>query len=280
LSVSVLRGKTMENPTLLSVARERLLFANRERWFRAAVQGKGAPPKPGFFDAYPRFFSTSETAAERDRLNQRYRAMIESNADVIAGRRAIDIASHDGRWSFAASKAGAQYMLGLEARQHLVDAARENMREYGIATGSVEFRQADVMVELDRLEPGRFQTVFCFGFLYHTIDHMELFRKIARLKPSSLIIDTAISTHPGCLIEVDEEGVEHESAGAIGEPGDLKHTVIGRPTKCALELMLKAAGFRPIRYYNWRNAGIKRWDDLKDYYLESRITLTAGAVNA
>ena len=73
------------------------------------------------------------------RLNQRHRALIQSNAAVIAGRRVLDIASHDGRWSLAASMAGAEYVLGIEARQHLAEAARDNMREYGVPAGKVEF---------------------------------------------------------------------------------------------------------------------------------------------
>ena len=28
-------------------------------------------------------------------------------------------------------------------------------------------------------------------------------------------------------------------------------------------------------YYDWQAAGIKRWDDLKNYYLGTRITATA-----
>jgi hypothetical protein len=47
---------------------------------------------------------------------------------------------------------------------------------------------------------GCFDAVLCFGFLYHTIDHLLLLRKIARLKPMSLVIDTATTTLPGSII--------------------------------------------------------------------------------
>jgi predicted nicotinamide N-methyase len=33
--------------------------------------------------------------------------LIQSNLNVICGRNVLDIACHDGRWSFAATKAGA-----------------------------------------------------------------------------------------------------------------------------------------------------------------------------
>jgi len=218
------------NPTFLAKLEERLWSVNRDRWFRMMVSGKGYAPSAGFFDSYPRFFSTSSTASVPDRLNQRHRALIQSNADIISGRSVLDIASHDGRWSLAAHKAGAQYVLGIEARQHLTEAARANMREYGVPAGQAEFLQGDVMVELDRLESGRFDTVFCFGFLYHTLGHLSLFRKFERLKPRSLVIDTAISARTGSIIEVRDEP-ELESAAAVGDPGNPARAIKGIPAE-------------------------------------------------
>ena len=264
-----------KNPTLLSEIQERVRYVNRERWFRHVVTGKGSPTSKGFFDNYPRFFTTSTTKAQPDRLNQRYRALIESNADIIAGRRILDIASHDGRWSFAAHKAGASYVLGIEARSYLVEASKSNLSGYGVSESHTEFVQGDVLTEIDRLQPGLFDTVFCFGFLYHTNDHMSLLRKIARLEPKYLVIDTLISVNPAKIIEIRKEKIDLESNGAIGEPGAPSFTVIGKPSKSALELMLQAVGFQPVRYYDWLNAGITRWDDLEAYYLGERVSLTA-----
>jgi len=254
---------------------ERFWSVNRERWFRAMIRWKKQAPSAGFFDSYPRFFSTSATASTPDRLNQRYRALIQANADIIAGRSVLDIASHDGRWSLAAYKAGARYVLGIEARQHLVTSARASMSEYGVPEGQVEFVQGDVMVELEQLEIGRFDTVFCFGFFYPTLDHMPLLRKIARLKPKNFVIDTAISRRPGSIIEVSEELIERESNAFVGDPGDPVRALRGQPSRAALDLMLKAAAFSDLRYYDWQNAGIKRWDELKEYYVGGRISLRA-----
>jgi len=267
----------VNSTTLLTEIQERVRYSNRERWFRLVLNGKGASAPRGFFDSYPRFFTTSATKAQPDRLNQRHRALIESNRAIIDGQRVLDIASHDGRWSFAAHKAGARYVLGIEAREHLVDAARTNMTEYGVPQGQVEFMQGDALADLDRLEAGSFDTVFCFGFFYHTIDHMPLLRKIARLRPRHLIIDTLISVSPANVVEIKEEKVELESNGAVGEPGAPAFSVIGKPSRSALDLMLQAADFQPPRYYDWLNAGIKRWDDLEVYYLGHRVSLTAEA---
>ena len=63
-----------------------------------------------FFSDHPRFFVTSEIGTEPERLNRCHDVLIERNAELIRGRRILDIGSHDGRWSFAALKAGAKYV--------------------------------------------------------------------------------------------------------------------------------------------------------------------------
>lgn len=242
-----------------------LLIRNRERWYRWVVARKNGQATPGFFDRYPRFLSSSTTAATKERLNQRYRALIEWNHHLIEGKRVLDLASHDGRWSFAARQAGASYVRGIEARSHLVEAARANVREYDIT--DVDFIEGDIFQELDWLK-GEIDTVLCFGFFYHTLNHMSLLHKIAKLKPSHLIMDTAVSLKSGSIIEVEPEIPEEESCGAF-------ERLKGTPTKQALELMLTTAGFYHLEYYDWHHAGITDWRELKAYYLRKRVSLRA-----
>jgi len=64
-------------------------------------------------------------------LSARHAAIVETNADKLAGCRVLDIASHDGRWSFAAPQAGAAHIVGIEPRVELVDNARETFSLYG-----------------------------------------------------------------------------------------------------------------------------------------------------
>lgn len=103
------------------------------------------------------------------------------------------------------------------------------------------------MVELDKLASGRFDTVFCFGFLYHTIDHMAMLGKIAHLKPVSLIVDTAISTRPGRIIEVRVEEIEHESAAAVGDPGTPARAVSGNPSRARNDAHCGGVPYNPER---------------------------------
>jgi hypothetical protein len=46
--------------------------------------------EPGFFDSYPRFYSTSQTGAKPNRLNKRHRALIDSNEAIIRGKSVLD----------------------------------------------------------------------------------------------------------------------------------------------------------------------------------------------
>src|SRR6266446_801015 len=88
-------------------------------------------PKRGFFDQYPRFYSTSMVSPSPERLNERYRALISPNEEFIRGKTILDLAAHDGRWSFAALKAGARHVTGIEGRAHLVESAIATAQEYG-----------------------------------------------------------------------------------------------------------------------------------------------------
>jgi 2-polyprenyl-3-methyl-5-hydroxy-6-metoxy-1,4-benzoquinol methylase len=258
-------------PTVFTMLQQRLSYQTRERWFRRVVERRKPERRLGFFDANSGFLTSSHTGAEVNRLNERHRAMIESNRDIISGCRVLDLASHDGRWSFAAAQSGASYVLGIEARAPLVAAAREHL-SHRPHSNRIEFRVGDVMSELPQLSEG-FDTIFCFGFLYHMIDHMALFRAVRRLNPKHLIIDTWISSQPGAIIEVWEEAIDDESAAAFAEFGSPGRALKGWPSKSALEMMLKAAGFGEIRYWNWKKAGIKCWTDLKEYYLGERVTI-------
>jgi 2-polyprenyl-3-methyl-5-hydroxy-6-metoxy-1,4-benzoquinol methylase len=167
---------------------------------RKLSDARNLPIAPGFFDQYPRFFETSETTAFANRLNQRHRACIEANKPAIQGKRVLDIASHDGRWSFAALKAGASRVVGIEARDHLVEGANSNPRKYGASENTFRFILGDAFGLIDKIELGSIDTVFCFGFFYHVTDHMLLLSKIERLKPQHIIIDTAVIADPRPIV--------------------------------------------------------------------------------
>jgi len=230
------------------------------------------PPR-GFFDDYPRFFSTSKTVEHPNHLNGRFKAIIESNLNIIKDKSILDIASHDGRWSFAALKNGAKNVLGIEARQHLVINANENMKMYGISSNQYKFITNDIHDEIKQLESNKFDVVFCLDFLYHTIDHWYLLSEIKRLNPKYVIIDTRIDLANERIIKLHIDYPEKE-AHAFSAKSLKQQILVGTPSKLALEMMLTCLGFTNFEYFDWKSK-IKNFRNLVSYYHEKRITLVA-----
>ena len=102
------------------------------------------PSTPGFIERFPRLLQTSRTGLVPARLNKRYTLLIDNNRDLLTGKRILDLASHDGRWSLAALDVGAAHVTGIESRAHLVEHAQANCLAYGIDSGRYRFLHGDV----------------------------------------------------------------------------------------------------------------------------------------
>jgi predicted RNA methylase len=227
-----------------------------------------------FFDEYSQFYHTSKTKPFPNRLNKRYEALIQNNTDLIKNKCILDIASHDGRWSFAALKNEAKYVLGIEGRKELVENSIKNMKIYEISDAKYDFIVGDIHEEIKKLKPNKFETIFCFGFFYHTLDHNLLLREIKKLNPKNLILDTVISNSNFPIIELIEEDSDVESYAIKNIENTDKNVLVGIPSKKAIERMLKNLGFE-YYYYDWHDGHIQNWDDLESYKIKRRITLVA-----
>jgi hypothetical protein len=227
---------------------------------RPSTEATGLPPSPakpgsrvvdsGFFDRYPRFFETSETATHPGRLNLRHHAMFGDNLDIFAGARVLDLASHDGRWSFAALRAGAASVVGIEGRPELVDAANDTFEHYAADRARYRFVADDLFHALAQ-EQGEFDVVLCLGFLYHTLRYNELFAGIRKFDPKHLIIDTQVvaGRDPMIRLRVERAALQRN---AIAD--DFSHdgrVLTGRPTHSGLKMMARAYGFELVRYSDW-----------------------------
>ncbi len=247
-------------------------------WLGRASEKMGltsSEARPGFFDQYPRFYSTSIVNASPERLNERYRALIGSNEQLIREKTILDLAAHDGRWSFAALKAGARHVTGIEGRSNLAESAIATAQAYGIGGERYRFIAGDVFDQIELVQTNSIDTVFCFGFFYHTPHHMLLLSKITQLNPKHLILDTAIDpSTTDCVIRLLKEKVAAEGNSVVGQPGDPLHALVGRPSRSALETMLTSFGWS-FSYYDWHRAGIKGWHDLDDYRGGWRVSLVA-----
>jgi 23S rRNA G2069 N7-methylase RlmK/C1962 C5-methylase RlmI len=124
---------------------------------------------PRFFDEYSRFYQTTGTGLEPNRLYQRWRMIIDQNRALYHGARVLDLASHDGRWSFSALKAGAQFVKGVEARAELVRRAHENFAYYGVPSSCYHFVCEDAVKFLSENRM-KFDIVLNLGFFLPYIE--------------------------------------------------------------------------------------------------------------
>jgi len=217
----------------------------------------------GFFDNYPEFYKSGVNPFP-NRLNERYKALIENNKPIISGKRILDIASDNGRWSFAAIKNDATNVLGVEILPTSVKFANELMLKYNVPKEKYRFIQGNIHETITQIEPNSIDTVFCFGYFYHTMHHMNLLLKIKKLNPKYIIFDTDIS-----LIELPVIFI-HTKGEVVTED-----KIEGLPSKSAIEMMLKETGFKNLNYYNWPSKNLKNWHNLSDYNIGQRISFVA-----
>jgi Methyltransferase domain len=273
-----------------------------------------SPRRAGFFDAFPRFFDTSDTAPAASRLNSRYRALVERSSHLLEEAAVLDLASHDGRWSFAALHSGARYVVGLEGQSVLVEEAETTFQAYGVQRERYKFVCGDLFESVKDLEAGVFDVVFCFGFLHMHNRHHEMLREIERLAPRYLILDvwvlpftndpvtyliphrvdsrgsaryTSDFDYPVGLVALGYGPADNEEESSVkdgaaikfdGRPSDRSSPevmLIAFPSKAGLEWLLAEAGFGDLDYYNWNDIPVDSSGYLADYRSGQRLSVTA-----
>ena len=102
------------------------------------------------------FTETSKTGPSLGRLNARHRVLIHENRALFDGATVLDLASHDGRFSFVALHAGAERVVGIEHDPELVKRAHENFDPaYEIEPSRYRFECRDLFPPFDDLGPLR-----------------------------------------------------------------------------------------------------------------------------
>lgn len=252
------------------------------------------------------FLKTSKIGTNPNRLNWRSQILLVRNQEAIRGKRILDLASHDGRFSYACLELGASHVVGVEGRQHLVEFARENLSSLGYKTEHFAFIHDDVFNYMREVKPRQFDTILCFGFFYHTLRQIELLREIERIRPAYFILDTHVARGvfvdrfifsklrpklkhffrigetsdkaremlsvanvraKACLVFTPES---HIKEGATIEAIDL----IAWPTRNLIELLLKSHGFVLKQLY-WNKKEITDWTAIKDYKAGKRVSYIA-----
>jgi predicted RNA methylase len=245
-----------------------------------------------FAEDYPRFIEVSEldqapdpqdrrrrrrgrsVAEQQNRMNERYEALFASNRDVFEGARVLDLASHDGRYSFAALKTGAAHVTGVEVRQGLIDQAQETFAFYDQDPETYRFVCGDIFEVLAR-EKFDVDVVLCFGYLYHTYRHTELMYRIHDLAPRHLILDTMVTPGRQPILKVHPEKDTQDIRSAAQDAWSVGRVVVAWPSVPALDVLLRAYDFEIESMYDWKGRLASRppMGGLEGYARGRRVSL-------
>lgn len=231
------------------------------------------------------FLETSRVNSIVNRLNHRCEILLTRNLNAIRNKTILDLGSHDGTFSYACLRLGANHVVGVEPRPHLVHYATENLKSLGYKPTAFTFVEDDVFTYLPTAEPGQFDTILCFGFFYHTTRQTELLAHVRRIKPRHFILDTCVETFElpeselrglqrwECLATVGYLAFYYENPArdvATIHPTGLTAT----PTKSLVEALLRDYGFK-FRQLYWRLEEIDNWYGIADYRNQTRISYLA-----
>lgn len=224
---------------------------------------------PGPFD----FLADMPPYAENDftirRLNARHKLIIDPFQPQIEGARVLDIACHDGRWSYALAAAGARTVVGIEARQELID--RFAAFPDTPFKRNISLRQSDLFDGLEQLaaKGERFDVVALYGIFYHVMDHFRLLKLIRALGPDLIVIDSEFIMNDNAMIQVLKEETSNP-LNATSDTDGIGHTVVGVPSRKATEFMGGALGYETT----WIDQALLLDDadrkGMKDYFREGR----------
>ena len=205
-----------------------------------------------------------------------YLRIIGANLDALEGKKVLDLACFNGRWSFAAIKAGASFVTGVEGRESSVALGREIFEKQGVSTNH-ELICSDIFDYLSSAKPGQFDTIFCLGVFYHIMDHYMLLRLMTALKPQTIIIDSGFVRSFRNYMHVQSEPPKL-SKNALPKFGGQTAELVGI---ISLGLMIQMAwnvGYK-CRPVVWNRAEIEDPQCVKDYMAGKRFTLRLGPMD-
>jgi len=205
----------------------------------------------------------------RKRLNERFKTFMQPIAGRFEDKRVLDLASHDGRWSFAALHMGAERVTGIEFRQSTMD------KSHFILKGDMAERSHfingnifDVMPQL-LAEGEKFDIVLCLGIFYHIMDHHRLVRLMTAFAPELIVMDTTLVDKEGAFIRLHKEKADSHLTGAP-EDADRKSVLIGTPSRQGMEMMANDFGYG-MTYVPWKKPLFGKVDGLGDYYAANKV---------
>ncbi len=158
-------------------------------------------------------FNRATVNRQEQRRRYFFEALLRATGGSLRGRRVLDLGCNAGFWSLAALEAGADFVLGVDARQVHIDQAKLVFEAKRIEPARYRFEQGNVF---SHALHERFDVVLCLGLLDHVAKPVELFEAMTAVSPELIVIDTEISRSRTSVFELDtlynrENAVEYET---------------------------------------------------------------------
>jgi SAM-dependent methyltransferase len=148
--------------------------------------------------------TTTSDSGTVNRQQQRRRYFFEPLMKVLGGslrgRRVLDLGCNSGLWSLEAIEAGADFVLGVDARQMYVEQAKLVFEAKQIDPSRFRFERCNLF-DFDFRES--FDVVLCLGLLERVARPVELFEVMTGVGAELIVIDTEISRARSSVFELD-----------------------------------------------------------------------------
>lgn len=196
---------------------------------------------------------------QRNRHEQRRRyffdPLVRLLGGSLGGHRVLDLGCNAGYWSLAAVEAGADFVLGIDAREAFIDQAKLVFEAKAVDPDRFRFEQGNIF---ERQLSERFDLVLCLGVMEVTSKPVELFELMSRVGADTILIDTVISRLRSSFFEVS----------ALSDPrAAVDHELVLIPSRQAVMELAANFGFEavPLAY------NITDYAGLEDYHRGQRL---------
>jgi tRNA (mo5U34)-methyltransferase len=196
---------------------------------------------------------------QRNRHEQRRRYFFDPLVRLLGGslegHRVLDLGCNAGFWSLQSVEAGADFVLGVDARQEFIDQAELVFAAKRVDPSRFRFEQGNIF-ELGLRES--FDLVLCLGVMEVTCKPVELFELMIGAGAETILLDTVISRARSSAFEVSKL---HDPRAAID------HEIVLIPTRRAVIELAASFGFEavPLAY------NISDYTGLDDYKRSQRL---------
>lgn len=139
-------------------------------------------------------------------------ALLRLYGGSLRGQRVLDLGCNAGFWSLHAVRAGADYVLGIDAQPTYVEQANLVFAASGIDPARYRFERRNVF---EGAVPERFDVVLCLGLIDQVAKPVELFELMSAAGAETIVLDTGISRAASSYFELarleePRNAVDHE----------------------------------------------------------------------